>query len=162
MSRQRTALSPCSPRSSLLSLCSALQQRRRQRIDDHTDHGGRRSARSPRPASRRPLRGQQGGRPDHLPLRLRLLGVGLDRRGHRGQQKGYFEKMCLDVDLKASFSTANYPLVADKRGTVRQRRAPTPRSPTTTRPTTPGLVVVAIDGKTAIDSLIVKEGEGRS
>ena len=28
------------------------------------------------------------------------------------QQKGYFQEMCLDVDLKASFSTANYPLVA--------------------------------------------------
>src|SRR5262249_53291103 len=28
------------------------------------------------------------------------------------KQKGYFDKMCLDVDLKSSFSTANYPLVA--------------------------------------------------
>ncbi len=27
-------------------------------------------------------------------------------------EKGYFTKMCLDVDIKASFSTANYPLVA--------------------------------------------------
>jgi len=28
------------------------------------------------------------------------------------KEKGYFDKMCLDVDLKPSFSTANYPLVA--------------------------------------------------
>ncbi len=27
-------------------------------------------------------------------------------------QKGYFDAMCLDVELKSSFSTANYPLVA--------------------------------------------------
>ena len=28
------------------------------------------------------------------------------------KEKGYFEAMCLDVDLKPSFSTSNYPLVA--------------------------------------------------
>ena len=28
------------------------------------------------------------------------------------EQKGYFDEMCLDVELKPSFSTANYPLVA--------------------------------------------------
>src|SRR4051794_35971887 len=28
------------------------------------------------------------------------------------KERGYFDKMCLDVDLKSSFSTANYPLVA--------------------------------------------------
>jgi NitT/TauT family transport system substrate-binding protein len=28
------------------------------------------------------------------------------------KEKGYFDKMCLDVTLKAGFSTANYPLVA--------------------------------------------------
>ena len=28
------------------------------------------------------------------------------------EKNGVFEKMCLDVDLKATFSTANYPLVA--------------------------------------------------
>src|SRR5678815_3790620 len=28
------------------------------------------------------------------------------------KDKGYYDKMCLDVDLKSSFSTANYPLVA--------------------------------------------------
>jgi len=27
-------------------------------------------------------------------------------------KQGYFDKLCLDVDLKSSFSTANYPLVA--------------------------------------------------
>lgn len=28
------------------------------------------------------------------------------------KEKGYFEKMCLDVELRPSFSTSNYPLVA--------------------------------------------------
>ena len=28
------------------------------------------------------------------------------------KEKGYFDKLCLDVDLKPSFSTSNYPLVA--------------------------------------------------
>ena len=29
------------------------------------------------------------------------------------EQPGYYDELCLDVEIIASFSTANYPLVAD-------------------------------------------------
>ena len=32
------------------------------------------------------------------------------------KEKGYFEDMCLDVDLKPGFSTTNYPLIASNQG----------------------------------------------
>ena len=75
------------------------------------------------------------------------------------QQKGYFEKMCLDVDLKASFSTANYPLVAANEAQFASAGSYAEIADYD-QANDAGLVVVAIDGKTAIDSLIVKEGEG--
>ena len=28
------------------------------------------------------------------------------------EERGYFDELCLDVDIQASFSTANYPLIA--------------------------------------------------
>ena len=34
------------------------------------------------------------------------------------EQSGYFDDLCLDVELKPSFSTANYPLVAQRPGAV--------------------------------------------
>jgi NitT/TauT family transport system substrate-binding protein len=75
------------------------------------------------------------------------------------EQKGYFEKMCLDVDLKASFSTANYPLVAANEAQFASAGSYAEIADYD-QANDAGLVVVAIDGKTAIDSLIVKEGEG--
>ena len=38
------------------------------------------------------------------------------------EQSGYFDDLCLDVELLPSFSTANYPLVAQQRGAVLVRR----------------------------------------
>ena len=75
------------------------------------------------------------------------------------QEKGYFEKMCLDVDLKASFSTANYPLVAANEAQFASAGSYAEIADYD-QANDAGLVVVAIDGKTAIDSLIVKQGEG--
>jgi NitT/TauT family transport system substrate-binding protein len=75
------------------------------------------------------------------------------------QQKGYFEEMCLDVDLKASFSTANYPLVAANEAQFASAGSYAEIADYD-QANDAGLVVVAIDGKTAIDSLIVKQGEG--
>ena len=75
------------------------------------------------------------------------------------EQKGYFEKMCLDVDLKASFSTANYPLVAANEAQFASAGSYAEIADYD-QANDAGLVVVAIDGKTAIDSLIVKQGEG--
>ena len=69
--------------------------------------------------------------------------------------KGYFAKMCLDVDVKASFSTANYALVADNKaqfasaGSYVELLRNTPKE----RP----LVAVYNLGKTAIETLMVRD-----
>ena len=75
------------------------------------------------------------------------------------QKNGYFEKMCLDVDLKASFSTANYPLVAANEAQFASAGSYAEVADYTAA-NDASLVVVAVDGKTAIDSLIVKQGDG--
>ena len=70
-------------------------------------------------------------------------------------EKGYYDAMCLDVEVTASFSTANYPLVAENDAQfasggsfseVVQFSAVNDAD----------LVVVAVEGPTAIDSLILK------
>jgi hypothetical protein len=38
------------------------------------------------------------------------------------EQAGYYDELCLDVEITPSFSTANYPLVAGERGPVRVGR----------------------------------------
>jgi NitT/TauT family transport system substrate-binding protein len=75
------------------------------------------------------------------------------------EDKGYFDEMCLDVDLKPSFSTANYPLVAANEAQFASAGSYAEIADFTAA-NDAGLVVVALEGKTAIDSLIVKEGEG--
>jgi NitT/TauT family transport system substrate-binding protein len=72
------------------------------------------------------------------------------------KDKGYYDKMCLDVDLKSSFSTANYPLVASNTAQfssggnytelVQQSKDGAQR------------VTLAVEGKTGIDALVVKDG----
>jgi ABC-type nitrate/sulfonate/bicarbonate transport system substrate-binding protein len=73
------------------------------------------------------------------------------------QEKGYYDDMCLDVEVTPSFSTANYPLVAENDAQfasggsfseVVQFSAANDAQ----------LVVLAVEGPTAIDSLIVKPG----
>jgi ABC-type nitrate/sulfonate/bicarbonate transport system substrate-binding protein len=72
-------------------------------------------------------------------------------------EKGYYDAMCLDVEVTASFSTANYPLIAENDAQfasggsfseVVQFSAANDAD----------LVVVAVEGPTAIDSLILKPG----
>ena len=73
------------------------------------------------------------------------------------EEKGYYDALCLDVEVTASFSTANYPLVAENDAQfasggsfseVLQFSAANDAD----------LVVMAVEGPTAIDSLIVKPG----
>jgi ABC-type nitrate/sulfonate/bicarbonate transport system substrate-binding protein len=74
------------------------------------------------------------------------------------KEKGYFDKMCLDVQLKPSFSTANYPLVAAGRAQFGSAG-----SYTEVLQQSKGgahFVVVANDGKQPIDTLIVKADAG--
>ena len=74
-------------------------------------------------------------------------------------EKGYFKKMCLDVDLKSSFSTENYPLVSANQaqfasggsyGEVADYGAKNGSK----------IVVLAQDGKVGIDALLVKPESG--
>jgi NitT/TauT family transport system substrate-binding protein len=73
------------------------------------------------------------------------------------EERGYYDAMCLDVEVVASFSTANYPLVAENDAQfasggsfseVVQFSAANDAD----------LVVMAVEGPTAIDSLILKPG----
>ncbi len=74
------------------------------------------------------------------------------------KDKGYFDKMCLDVELKASFSTANYPLVAANEAQFASGGSYTEVLDFAAS-NNAKFVVVAIEGKTAIDTLIVKQGQ---
>ncbi|HUV18155.1 MAG TPA: ABC transporter substrate-binding protein [Ilumatobacteraceae bacterium] len=70
---------------------------------------------------------------------------------------GYYDAMCLDVEIRPSFSTANYPLVAENDaqfasgGSFSEVVAFAAANDT-------NFVVTAVEGPTAIDSLILKPG----
>jgi ABC-type nitrate/sulfonate/bicarbonate transport system substrate-binding protein len=74
------------------------------------------------------------------------------------KQKGYFDQMCLDVDLKSSFSTANYPLVASGQAQF----ASAGSYSEVLQQSTGGakLAVVVDDGKQSINVLLVKPSSG--
>jgi NitT/TauT family transport system substrate-binding protein len=70
-------------------------------------------------------------------------------------EKGYFEEMCLDVELKSSFSTTNYPLIAANEAQFSSggsfsevvRYADSNDA---------DFVVLAVEGKTGIDALVAQ------
>ena len=74
------------------------------------------------------------------------------------KQKGYFDQLCLDVDLKSSFSTANYPLVASGRAQF----ASAGSYSEVLQQSTGGakFAVVTDDGKQSINVLLVKPDAG--
>jgi NitT/TauT family transport system substrate-binding protein len=74
------------------------------------------------------------------------------------KDKGYFDTMCLDVELKASFSTNNYPLIAANEAQFASGGSYT-EVLNFAKSNDAAFVVVAVEGKTAIDALIVKEGQ---
>ena len=71
---------------------------------------------------------------------------------------GYYSELCLDVDIKASFSVANYPLIADNTaqfasgGSFSEVVAFAVANDA-------DFVVTAVEGRTAIETLIIKAGE---
>ena len=77
------------------------------------------------------------------------------------EQAGYFDDVCLDVELQSSFSTANYPIVASgdaqfaSGGSFSElvRYAGANEAE---------LVAAAVEGRTAIDSLILRPGTAQS
>jgi NitT/TauT family transport system substrate-binding protein len=74
--------------------------------------------------------------------------------------KGYFDAMCLDVDLKSSFSTTNYPLVASGKAQF----ASAGNFSEVLMQSTGGakFAVVTDDGKEDINALLVKTDAGVS
>ena len=73
-------------------------------------------------------------------------------------ERGYFEDLCLDVELTPSFSTANYPIVAAGDAQIGSGGSFSEVVDFSTANDTE-LVAVAVEGRTAIDSLILHPGE---
>ncbi len=72
-------------------------------------------------------------------------------------QQGYFEDLCLDVELQPSFSTANYPIVAA--GEAQFASAGSFSEVVNFAAANEAdLVAIAVEGRSAIDSLILKPG----
>ena len=73
------------------------------------------------------------------------------------EQKGYFDALCLDVDVAASFSTANYPLIAANDAQFSSAGSFSEVLDFGAR-NDADFVVLAVEGRTAIDALITKDG----
>jgi NitT/TauT family transport system substrate-binding protein len=72
-------------------------------------------------------------------------------------EQGYYDEMCLDVEVTAGFSTSNYPLVAENDAQFASGGSFSEVIEFSAA-NDAELVVVAVEGPTAIDSLIVKPG----
>ncbi len=73
------------------------------------------------------------------------------------EQQGYFDELCLDVELQPSFSTANYPIVAGGEAEVGSGGSFS-ELVNYAAANEADLVALAVQGRTAIDSLILKPG----
>ncbi len=74
------------------------------------------------------------------------------------KERGYFDELCLDVELRPSFSTANYPLVAANQAQISSAGN---FSEIVNFSASGGeFVAVADYGKTPIEALVVKPGSG--
>ncbi len=73
------------------------------------------------------------------------------------EQAGYFDDLCLDVELKSSLSTANYPILAAGEAQVASGGSFS-EVVEFSAANDADLVVVAVEGRSAIDSLILHPG----
>lgn len=73
------------------------------------------------------------------------------------EKRGYFDELCLDVDVRASFSTANYPQIAADQAQFASAGSFS-EVVQFAQSNDADLVAVAVEGKTGIDALIVKDG----
>jgi NitT/TauT family transport system substrate-binding protein len=71
------------------------------------------------------------------------------------KQQGYFDELCLDVELQPSFTTANYPILAAGDAQVASAGSFS-EVVKYSDANDADLVAIAVDGRTAIDALIVK------
>ncbi len=74
------------------------------------------------------------------------------------EEKGYFDDLCLDVNVKASFSTDNYPLIAADEAQFSSGGSFSEVVDYAGR-NDAGFVALAVEGRTGIDALIVKDGQ---
>ena len=74
------------------------------------------------------------------------------------EERGYFDELCLDVEIQPSFSTANYPLVAANDAQFSSGGSFS-EIVTFAIANEADFVALAVEGRTAIDGLIVKPGE---
>jgi len=71
------------------------------------------------------------------------------------EERGYFDELCLDVDIQASFSTDNYPMIAANDAQFSSAGSFS-EIVTFAQANEADFVAVAVEGRTAIDGLIVK------
>ncbi|MCU1359059.1 MAG: hypothetical protein JWN99_348 [Ilumatobacteraceae bacterium] len=74
------------------------------------------------------------------------------------KDKGYFDDMCLDVEIKPSFSVDNYPVLADNKAQFSSAGSFSEVIDYATK-NEASFVALAVEGKTGIDALIVKPGK---
>lgn len=72
-------------------------------------------------------------------------------------ERGYFDELCLDVEVAPSFSTANYPLVAANEAQFSSSGSFSELA-SFSAANDADLVALAVEGRVAIDSLMVKPG----
>ena len=72
--------------------------------------------------------------------------------------KGYFDALCLDVEIKPSFSTENYPLIAANDAQFSSGGSFS-EMVDFAGTNDAGFVALAVEGRTGIDALITKDGE---
>jgi ABC-type nitrate/sulfonate/bicarbonate transport system substrate-binding protein len=73
------------------------------------------------------------------------------------KERGYFDDLCLDVQVKPSFSTANYPELAANNAQFSSGGSFSEVVDFASK-NEAQFVVLAVEGKTGIDALIVKDG----
>ena len=74
------------------------------------------------------------------------------------QSKGYYADLCLDVEIKPSFSTENYPLIAANDAQFSSGGSFS-EMVDFAGANDAGFVALAVEGRTGIDALITKDGE---
>ena len=74
------------------------------------------------------------------------------------KQKGYFDDLCLDVKVSASFSVDNYPLIAANEAQFSSGGSFSEVVDYAGR-NEAGFVALSVEGRTGIDALIVKDGQ---
>ena len=74
------------------------------------------------------------------------------------EQKGYYDDLCLDVEITAGFSSENYPKVVSNTAQFASAGSFSGLVTYSTKNDDANLVALAVEGRAANDTLIVKHG----